>query len=176
MGGSLFWGIVLIIIGLSLIVKVLFHIEFPIMKVLFYFFFIFLGIKILMGNWGTHIFHSGANDIVFGENKFVHENIVPKEQNIIFGSGSIDFRKLNLGLLPTEIQINSVFGGSEIILKKDFPVKIKVDAAFAGVSLPNGNNTVFGSAFYQSSTFDETKPYLSIKVNAVFSGIKIIID
>ena len=176
MGGSLFWGIVLIIIGLSLIVKVLFHIEFPIMKVLFSFFFIFLGVKILMGNWGTHIFHSGANDIVFGESKFVHENIVPKEQNIIFGSGSIDFRKLNLGLLPTEIQINSVFGGSEIILKKDFPVKIKVDAAFAGVSLPNGNNTVFGSAFYQSSTFDETKPYLSIKVNAVFSGIKIIID
>jgi predicted membrane protein len=174
MGSSLFWGIILIIIGLSLIIKVLFHIEFPIMKVLFAFFFIFLGIKILMGNWGTHMFHSGPNDIVFGEANFVHENTIPKEQNIIFGNGSIDFRKLNFNMLPAEIQVNSVFGGSEIFIKNELPIKIKVDAAFAGVSLPNGNNTVFGSAFYQTSSFDESKPYLSIKVNAVFSGLKII--
>ena len=174
MGGSLFWGIVLIIIGLSLIIKVAFHIDFPIMKVLFAFFFIYLGIKILIGNWGTHVFRAGPDDTIFGQGKFVHEHVVPKEQNIIFGNGSIDFRKVTLNALPAEIQINSVFSGCEILLKKELPVKIKVDAAFAGVSLPNGNNTVFGSAFYQSPTYDETKPFLSIKASAVFSGLKII--
>jgi predicted membrane protein len=176
MGGSLFWGIVLIIVGLSLIVKVVFHIDFPIIKVLFAFFFIFLGIKILVGGWGSHIFRSGPNDVVFGQGKFVHENVVPKEQNVIFGNGSIDFRRINMNALPAEIEINTVFSGCEVLLKKDLPVKIKIDAAMSGVSLPNNNTTVLGSAFYQSPNFNEKLPYLSIKANAVFSGLKIIID
>lgn len=176
MGGGLFWGIVLIIVGISLIVKVVFHIEFPIVKVLVAFFFIYLGIRILVGGWGTHIFRSGPDDVVFGQASFVHEKVVPKEQNIIFGSGSIDFRHLTTDALPAEIEISTVFGGCEILLKKDMPVTIKVDAAMAGVTLPNSNTTVLGSAFYQSPNFDEKLPHLTIKANAVFSGLKVIID
>lgn len=176
MGGTLFWGIVLIIVGLSLIIKVVFHVEFPIMKILFAFFFIYLGIKILVGNWGNHIFRSGPDDIVFGQGNFTHENVVPKEQSIIFGSGTIDFRHVDLNALPAEIEINAVFGGCEILLKKDLPVRIKVDAAMAGVTLPNNNTTVLGSAFYESPNIDEKRPHLIIKANAVFSGLKVIID
>lgn len=176
MGGSLFWGIVLIIVGMSLIIKVVFHIEFPIMKVLFAFFFIYLGIRILVGNWGTQVFRSGPDDTVFGQGSFVHEHMVPKEQNVIFGSATIDFRKIDMNTLSAETEINTVFGGCEILLRKDIPVKIKVDAAMAGVTLPNENTTVLGSAFYQSPNFDEKKPYLLIKASAVFSGLKIIIE
>lgn len=176
MGGSLFWGIVLIIVGVSLIIKVVFHIDFPIMKVLFAFLFIYLGIRILVGGWGNHIFHSGPDDTVFGQGKFTHENVVPKEQSIIFGNGSIDFRHISTNALPAEIEINTIFGGCEILLKKDLPVKIRVDAAMAGVTLPNNNTTVLGSAFYQSPNFDEKRPYLSIKANAVFAGLKVIIE
>ena len=175
MGGSIFWGIVLIIVGVSLIIKVVFHIEFPIMKVLFAFLFIYLGINILVGDWGTHIFRSGPDDAVFGQERFVHENVVPKEQSIIFGNGSIDFRHINMNALPAEIEINTVFGGCEVLLRKDMPVKIKVNAAMAGATLPNNNTTVLGSAFYQSPNFDEKLPYLSIKANAVFSGLKIFV-
>jgi predicted membrane protein len=176
MGGSLFWGIVLIIIGIGLIIKVVFHVEIPIMKILFAFFFIYLGIRILIGNWGTHVFRSGPDDVVFGQGKFVHEHLVPKEQSIIFGNGSIDFRQININALPAEVEINTVFGGCEIHIKKESPVKIKVDAAFAGVSLPNENKTVFGSAFYQTESYEETKPHLFIKASAVFSELKIITD
>lgn len=176
MGGSLFWGIVLIIVGLSLIIKVIFHIEFPIMKVLFAFLFFYLGIRILVGDWGTHVFRSGPNDAVFGQGSFVHEHVVPKEQSVIFGNGTIDFRKIDMNALPAEIEINTVFGGCEVLLRKDTPVKIKVDAAMAGVTLPNDNTTVLGSAFYQSPNYDEKLPYLLIKANAVFSGLKIIVE
>src|SRR6266540_774631 len=107
MGGSLFWGIVLIIVGMSLIIKVVFHIEFPIMKVLFAFFFIYLGIRILVGNWCTHVFRSGPDDTVFGQGSFVHEHMVPKEQNVIFGSATIDFRKIDMNTLSAESEINT---------------------------------------------------------------------
>lgn len=176
MGGSLFWGIVLIIIGACLIIKVVFHVEFPVMKILFAFFFIYLGIKILIGNWGAHVFRAGPDDVIFSQGKFVHEHLVPKEQSIIFGNGSIDFRKIDINALPAEIEVNTVLGGCEIHIKKESPVKVKVDAAFAGVTLPNENTTVFGSAFYQTNSYDDTKPYLLIRANAVFSGLKVITD
>jgi len=176
MGGGLILGIILILIGASLIVKAVFHIDIPMVKVIIAFLFIFVGIKILVGNWDTHVFRSGPNDVILGQATFVHEHVVPKEQNIIFGHGTIDFRQVDINLLPAEIEINNVFGGCDILIKKELPVKIKIDAAFAGVSLPNENTTVFGSSFYQTSSFDETKPYLLIKANAVFSGLKIIVD
>lgn len=171
--GGLFWGIILIIIGISLIVKVVFKIDFPIMKVLIAFFFIYLGIKILAGNFGFAKFKSEPNDVIFSESSFVHEQNLPKEQNVVFGKGVFDFRNLLESSLPAEIHINTVFGNSEILIRKTMPVTIKVDAAFAGATLPNDNSTVLGSANYQSANFDELKPHLTIKADAVFSSIKI---
>jgi predicted membrane protein len=49
MSVSLFWGLVLILIGLSLIIKIVFNIDFPIFKILFAFLFIYIGIKVLVG-------------------------------------------------------------------------------------------------------------------------------
>lgn len=171
--GGLFWGLVLIIIGISLIVKVVFKVDFPIMKVLFAFFFIYLGVKILAGNFGVSKFKTGPNDVVFGESGFVHRQSVPGQQNVVFGKGVFDFRNLNDSVLPAQVQINTVFGNSEILINKATPVVIKVDAAFAGAFLPNQNSTVLGSSNYQSPGLDVTKPYLTIKADAVFSSLRI---
>jgi hypothetical protein len=171
--GGLFWGIVLIIIGISLVVKVAFKIDFPIMKVLIAFFFIFLGMKILAGNIGFSKLKTGPNDVVFGESNYVYQYNIPKEQNVVFGKAVFDFRNLMESSLPTDIHINTVFGNSEILIRKSMPVVIKVDAAFAGATLPNDNSTVLGTANYQSPNFDELKPHLIIRANAVFSSVKI---
>ncbi len=170
---GLFWGIILIIIGISLIVKVVFKIDFPIMKVLVAFFFIYLGIKILAGNIGFAKFKSGPSDVIFGESSFVHEQYVPAEQNVVFGKCTFDFRNLHESSLPADIKINTVFGNSKILISKNMPVTIRVDAAFAGATLPNNNSTVLGSTNYQSANYDELKPHLTIHANAVFSTVKI---
>jgi hypothetical protein len=176
MGGSLFWGILLIIIGLCLVAKIIFHIDISVVKVVVAFCFLYIGIKILLGNWGTLLFHSGPNDIVFGKAEFIHEHSVPMEQNILFGNGVIDFRKVSTNTLTAKTDINVVFGGCKILLRQNLPVKVKVDAAFANVSLPNNNSTFLGSVFYESPKLDETKPYLIIKVHTVFAGTKIKIE
>lgn len=171
--GGLFWGIILIIIGISLIIKVVFKIDFPVMKVLIAFFFIYLGIKILAGNVGFAKIKSGPNDVIFSESTFVHETSLPAEQNVVFGRAVFDLRNFKESSLPTDIHINTVFGNSEILIRKSMPVIIKVDAAFAGATLPNGNSNVLGSANYKSDNFDETKPHLTIRTDAVFSALKI---
>jgi len=49
MGAGLFWGLILILIGIGIVIRVVFNIDFPVVKFLIAFFFIFIGIKILGG-------------------------------------------------------------------------------------------------------------------------------
>ena len=175
MGGNLFWGLLLIIIGFTLIIKVIFHIDIPVFKVFIAFFFIYIGVKLLLGNFSFGFNNPNKADTVFGEKQFIFSKDQPKEQNIVFGKATINFDSVSENQLPAKYHLSTVFGAGDILINRNIPIKINIDAAFAGVELPNGNTSAFGSSFYQTPAFDESKPYLFVKIDAVFSGIKLII-
>jgi len=172
MGSALFWGLLLIIIGLSFILRIVFNIDFPLFKILIAFLFIFLGLRLLFGSFGVVNIKGGENDVIFGEKRF-HQFEDHKEYNVIFGKGVYDFRDLQLEGTAMKIKLGTVFGSSEIKLSKDMPTRIRVDAAFAGAELPNGNTAVFGNTIYESPGFDASKPYLDLKIDAVFAGVEV---
>lgn len=174
MDSGLFWGLLLIILGLSLILKVVFHIDFPVVKLLVAFFFIYLGIKILFGNFGVTMFKTGPHDVAFGEGSFKEVIQPAKEYHVVFGKGNFDFQRIQLpDSGHIEVKVSTVFGGTEILLNSDTPVRIKADAAFSGTQLPNGNSAVFGTVTYESENFDELRPYLLLKTEVVFGGVDI---
>lgn len=175
MGAGLFWGIILVVIGISLIFKVAFKVDFPVVKILFAFFFIFIGIKILIGGkpW-LFQFDRDKNDIIFSEGYFEDSEDISPEYNVIFGKGNFDFRYIKLHEEKYKtIKVNTVFGGSEITLSKRIPVRIKIEAVFAGTELPNGNSTVLGASYYESDNFDESEPHLYLEADVVFGSLEI---
>ncbi len=174
MGAGLFWGILIILIGISIIIRVLFNVDFPIFKILLGFLFLYLGLKILTGSFGFKGFKGEENDVIFGEKIFseIADEENP-EYNVLCGKGTFDFREINLSEKSTKIKINTVFGGSVIKIKKDTPLKIKADAVFAGAKLPNGNTAAFGTTFYQSENFKEDSNHLFLKVDVVFGGVEV---
>jgi len=172
MGGSFFWGILLVIIGISMIIRIVFKIEIPIFRVIFAFFLIFIGIKVLIGGFRNNSSEIPENT-VFNESNSSFQQNLPKEQNVIFGRNFIDLRKFDEKSLPAEMEINTIFGSGEVIIRKDMNVRIKVDAAFAGAEMPNNNTSAFGSTVYESPGFDPQKPYLLLKINVVFGSIQI---
>jgi predicted membrane protein len=174
MGHSLFWGLLLVVLGLSLILRIVFNIDFPIFKIFLAFVLIYFGIKLLFGSFETkvHVYRGGEKDIIFGEKTF--SNIEGNgEYNTVFGKGSYDFRGFDLKGEKKQIKISTVFGGTVIKLDKDLPVRIKVESVFAGADLPNGNSAVFGSTTYESPTFESSKPFLDLKLEAVFGGVEV---
>jgi predicted membrane protein len=174
MGAGMFWGLVLILIGLSLVIKIVFNIDFPIFKILIAFFFIYIGLKIMLGS-SFRIFGEPRNksDVVFGESNFDQVGS-DKEYNVVFSKGNFDFRDIKLQPTgPTKVKINTVFGGVEIFIRRDMPVRITVEAAFSGAQLPNGNSAAFGSTIYSSDSLDTSKPYLDIKADVVFGGLHV---
>jgi len=178
MGTGLFWGIILILIGLAIVIKVIFKIDLPIFKVILAFIFIYVGIRILMGgfgwsHWGQHQRHS-ETDAVFSERYVNNFSEGDNQYNVVFGKTTLDLRDTTLLQEKSRIEVNVVFGGCEVLLNKGMQYKIKVDAAFGGAQLPEDKGVGgFGSSVYTSDGFDESKPYVYIKSSVVFGGMEI---
>jgi len=172
MGPALFWGLILVIIGLSMVFKVVFNVDFPLFKIIFAFILIFLGIRILFGNIHSKDKNRDGDSVVFGERKFstVESH---KEYSVVFSKGDFDLRNIVLENETKKVKISTVFGASEIKLSRETPARIRVEAAFSGVSLPNGNTAAFGSATYESPGLDTSQPFLDIKIDVVFGGSEI---
>lgn len=173
MGAGLFWGALLLILGIVLIIKVVFNIDFPIFKVLVGIFFIFLGIKVLFGRVLIPEGKIGPEETIFGERVYDSPER-GKEYSVIFGKGVYDFTDVDLSEGNFEAKINTVFGGSVIRIREDMPVRIDADAVFAGAELPGGNTAVFGTANYTSDNYSPDSASLHIRIGVVFGGVQVV--
>lgn len=172
MGAGLFWGIILIALGLSIIFKVIFGIS--IFRIVIAAAFILLGVIILVGKPSFHS-NRDDSDVIFGEKTYILSQIQNSEYNTIFGKTIYDFRNID-SLPPGKIKVkfNTVFGSAEILLPSNIPVQIKADAVFSAAKLPNGNTVAFGNASYRSATADTSSSTLYIETSVVFGGVNFV--
>lgn len=172
MGTGIFWGIILILIGLGLVIRVVFNVEFPLFKIIIAFFLIFLGLRLLFGGSGIFGFHTGENDVLFSEKRFENPRNL-QEYNVVFGKGNFYFSGKDLSQSSVKIRINTIFGGSTLHIPRDMPVVIRANAVFGGAELPDGNTAVFGSSTYKSEKFNPGENHLDIKADVVFGGLQV---
>ena len=176
MSATLIVAIILILLGVSAIIKVAFNVDFPVLKIGFAALFIYIGIRLITG--GSFEFFGNKDDeysVIFGE-RTITSIEDGKEYNVIFGGAVYDFN--NLALEPGKnkhIKLNTIFGGSKLLLSKDIPVRINSNTVFGGASMPNGNNSAFGSAEYRTDTIpNDSVAHLIIEANTIFGGLKVI--
>ena len=175
MAPGLFWGVLLVLIGLAAIFRVVFDVN--LFGVLFAFFLIFVGISLLIGKpWMFHR-QKGENNILF-EDRAVHEQ--PRdnaEYNVIFGKSTYDFRDISFpDNKPLKVKVNTVFGNTVIRVNRHTPVKIQSDAVFASASMPDGNSVAFGSIQYATDTFAVNINHLYIEADVVFGAVRVVAD
>ncbi len=173
MGAALFWGVLLILIGIGIVIRVVFNINFPVVKFVIAFSLIFIGIKLLVGK--SNFWHdcTDKDTTVFSESKIhgVEENF--KEYNVIFGSSIIDLRDIDLSKGSKDIRINTIFGSTYLKINEATPIKIKADAAFSSAKLPNGNTAAFGTGRYESESFSKDTNHIYIRGDVVFGSFEV---
>lgn len=171
MGAGLFWGIILIVIGLSIIFRVLFDIS--VFRVVIAVVFILIGIKMLIGRPVIHT-EEHENNVIFGEKDYKLHPVNGTEYNTVFGKTVYDFREVrSLEELHTRVTFNTVFGNTDILLPEDIAVKIKTEAVFSAAKMPNGNTVAFGSTKYTSPNVADSTLLLDIEAHVVFGGLNI---
>lgn len=176
MSATLIIGIILILLGLSALLKVIFNVDLPLLKIGFAALFIYIGIRLLTGGtFGFSCNKEDENSVIFGERKITSIED-GKEYNVIFGGAVYDLTDVTL--VPgrdTRIKLNTIFGGSKLVLNNSLPVRINSNTVFGGTSMPNGNNSAFGSAEYRTDTIpNDSIAHLVIEANTIFGGLKVI--
>lgn len=172
MSGTIFWGSILLLIGLVMIVNVIFKMDLPVMRILLAAILIFIGVKLLLGKH-VRVFNHESHEYHYSS--FNADNKSQQEYNVVFSKGHVDLRNVTFDKdQPLQVEIHTVFGTTDLYLNKQTPCRIMANTAFATVNIPNGNNVVVGTSSYQSDSLDTSKPFLDIKMDVVFGSTKVI--
>jgi len=164
---GLFWGVILVLFGLSVILKSLLKIDIPIFKIVFAFILIYFGVRMLLGTSGK-----SKDTVIFNRAK-MGVSAKSDEYNVIFGSGEIDLRNIEDLKGDLNKEVNIIFGSGRLYLPKDIPVVVKVETVFGESKLPDGKTDFFGDYLYKNNGTSDGKDALYLEVNVVFGSIVI---
>lgn len=169
---KIFWGLIVIIFGLSIILNAVFKIDFPFFRVLISIVIIYFGIRLLMGSFGMSSTSKSESTSIFSETNHKIEQMdeVQREYSTVFGKQTIDLSDLSIDQ-EARVEFNAVFGSQYIILPRKGNYKLKASAVFGSAMLPNEHQVAFGDGTYNS---EGEGPTLFIEGNVVFGQLRFI--
>ena len=168
---GMFWGVIIIIIGIIVIINVVFGTKIPIFPLIFGLFLIYLGVKVITGI----SCHRTSRSAIFEEKKIETESPTGK-YDVIFGRNVIDLTNVQLKEGVSRIEVNTVFGSSVLKINPSMPIKIIASSAFGSARMPDGNMVAFGEYTYKSDSLKQSdqKNYLLINLHVVFGSGEVV--
>lgn len=158
-----FWGLLIVLFGLSIILKAVFNIQFPFFKT-------FLGILLIVGGLNLifgSIGHKNNSQILFSSGKLIHQS-GKYDYSIIFSSGKIDLRDLDESTIEKPIKVAVVFGDGILKLDRSKQYNIKGSVAFG--ELIDDDEKVSGLS--SKNNFQDAKA-IDIEASATFGKLEI---
>lgn len=171
----LFWGSIVILIGLSIILNTIFKINIPLFRIVFALLIIYFGVNMLMGSFKSHRHRESgkASDVFSSSSIKADPSSLNSEYNVVFGNQVVDLTAITDGADKT-VQLNTVFGSQTVYVNEQTKLRIKASSVFAKVRLPDDHDVNFGDYTYNQEPADTLSAgILFIEANAVFGEIKI---
>ena len=167
---GIFWGAMLVILGVTVMFNVAFGIRLPIFRVLLALFFFYLGISLLSG---INLTRTRGKDAT--ETRRLEAGKASSRHDVIFGRGVVDLSDIALkGDRVTKTEVSTIFGSSVIKVNPAVPTKVIVNSAFASARLPDGNSIAFGETTWLSDSLSDCRSYLLVKVSVIFGSTEIV--
>lgn len=168
MSHALLIGSLLVLIGLSMVIKTIFGITIPLMRPLLGGFLVYVGLNIIMDPFSKR---PKKINVTFGNKQL---SLIKPEENVstAFGTSVIDLSHMTLEQTGQNLEINTAFGTTTVILNPDIPVKVIVSASFGCATLPDGSMISFGKSAYQSENTKEETPFI-INARVMFGSLAI---
>lgn len=160
--GNLFWGILLVLWGISMILRG-FGISLPLAKVFFAVIIILFGIKLLVG--GSWKMKTGG----------IHSRSVKGdkiEYTTLFASQNIDLKHVRPGDKPIEVTV--VFGSAYVELPADVVFEVEPTTVFGSMITPRQSHFGFGDnrqVFNEGSSGEK----VFIEANSIFGRLEFVV-
>lgn len=167
LSSAFFWGGLVVLVGLSIILNSL-GIRLPLFRFALGLFFLWLGLTFIFGAFR----HTRArNETLVFDRGTVRGRTGQTEYNAIFGSGVFDLTGIRPEGRDERVAVNAVFGQARVLVDLSQPVRIEGSAAFGQARLPDFGSVSFGDLAYNSPKYRGGEPALILKVAAVFGQV-----
>jgi len=167
---GIFWGALLIILGVWFIVRRSLPVHIPVIRVIVAVLLVYAGVRILArGPVSTD-----RNTAVFSESTMSYSADRGREYNLIFSSGVVDLSQAAPAGASIHAEVNVIFGSGTLRLNPSLPVRVNMSSAFGAVESPNGRSVAFGDMVYTTPSYRDGAPALEIRATAVFGRLRIV--
>ncbi|GEM_PF-1858857 len=169
-----FWGVILIIGGILIVINGLFHIQIPTMRILGAVILIAAGVMILTGGYRIHGRRfADQNTLIMGSDT-VSSKGTSNEYSIVMGNGVVNLSGINIEKENVYIKVNTVLGSGVVEVPEGMPVKISASAVFGDVRFPDNTFVSFGHDSYNNGGTNKGGYCLFIDANTVFGSTRIV--
>ncbi|WP_413576921.1 hypothetical protein ACLVWU_02325 [Bdellovibrio sp. HCB290] len=175
---NMFWGILIVVIGLCFLADSIFGINIPVFRILCGVLLVYLGLQVILGSFGAQYKLNAEkrktdHEAIFSESTFQYPNAsLAKEYITLFGNSKLDLRSVEK-VEDVNLESVTVFGNTEIIVKKGTPLRIQATTAFGKSELPGKNNLALGEYLYTTPGLKEGDVAMTFKTTSVFGAVKV---
>jgi predicted membrane protein len=177
MRSSMFWGLFFVVLGSLMLLNYIFGLNLPVFRILVAIGIIYLGVKILFGSHFSGKKIASDYQAVFSSSQFNFPSRdsqdTANEYSTVFGDAVLDLRDLDLSKGPADIEMNVVFGHTNVLLKKGTPYKIESNTVFGNIQLPDKKTSSVGEWSHQSDNYPMEKNHLTVHANVVFGQLRV---
>ena len=166
---GVFWGTLLVALGVWFIVRRAVPVHIPVIRVLVAVLLVYAGVRILVRGPVT----PEDNTAVFSESVMRYAPDRGREYNLIFSSGSVDLSPARPAGQTIHAEVNVIFGNGRLQIDTDQPVRVSMSSAFGTVDSPGGRSVAFGDMVYTTPSYRDGQPALDIHATAVFGRLSI---
>lgn len=176
MNFAVFFGVLVVLAGVSVLLGALFHIHFPLVRTAFALLLVFFGVRILVGAWGPRSAElASAGSAVMSDLHFAPTQAAPSfKYDVIFGRGVIDLTRLPKPERPMLVEVNAIFGSALVTIDPAWSIVVEGSSAFGEVRMPDQSMTAFGTARYRPRGQERDAALVQVRCNAVFGSCQIV--
>lgn len=167
-------GVIVLIIGASMAVDVLFGMHIPIVP---------LALAILFIAWGARmIVHATARHhppYIDGEAWLADRRFAPAGKlehdahfDVVFGRGLIDLTNLQAPTEDVTVAVDTSFGATVVKLDPAIPYDIEGRAMFGEVRMPDRSMTAMGNVAYRHAP--DRPPRLHLRLSTIFGACQVV--
>ncbi len=166
--GSALLGLIVVLIGLLLLVRNIFHIHIPVFTLIASLGLIWLGVMLIRGGKRAPVMDAQA---AFGTGSL---NYIPGQTSykVLFNSGVLNLQGINPST-SVHLSVECTFGDLKVIVSQGTPLFIDGHATFGNLSGPDLRNTSFGAYTYMSNGYNPSLPGLTLHANVNFGELRI---
>ncbi|MBW6516491.1 MAG: cell wall-active antibiotics response protein [Candidatus Cloacimonetes bacterium] len=173
LSSGVFWGMLLILVGLSIIIKIIFQIDIPVFRIIIGVLLIYFGMQII---FGSNFLYRRRVSQRRQEGTFREYNLQRggNEFNVIFGRSKIDLTDRRELKSDEFVVVNVIFGSALVYIDPAIPMQIEVNTVFGDASLPDKKFAVIGQEKFRTGDENYNGKILYLEISSIFGSVQMV--